>query len=98
MNVEETKKAIEVMQAFVDGKTVHANRRKTSFWYNSTTPVWNWDTYEYRIKSEPREFSLLIDSHNNVIAGSATQDDFIVVPNGVDIRLTRAIRVREILE
>ena len=53
MTIEETKKAIEVMQAFVDGKDIE--------WFNEDhwevikDPCWEWDedNPQYRIKPEP---------------------------------------------
>jgi len=51
MNIEQTKEAIRVMQAFVDGKEVE-------YWYYETwvkihVPRWNWGNTEYRIKPTP---------------------------------------------
>ena len=48
MNIEQTKEAIRIMQAFVDGKEVE-------YWYYETwvkihVPRWNWGNTEYRIK------------------------------------------------
>ena len=48
MNIEQTKEAIRVMQAFVDGKEVE-------LWYGGKwslvdVPTWNWDDTQYRIK------------------------------------------------
>lgn len=57
MNIEETKKAIEVMQAFVDGKVIqYLDRNKE--WQDIDPKKgmgvsWNWFDKEYRIKREP---------------------------------------------
>lgn len=50
MNIEETKKRIEIMKAFVEGKTIqmlwiHGD------WHDVDTPSWDEDR-EYRIKQE----------------------------------------------
>jgi hypothetical protein len=51
MNIEETKEAIKVMQAFVDKKEVEVmGLLKTSFWLSAETPCWDWNTSTYRIK------------------------------------------------
>ena len=51
MNIEETKEAIRIMQAFVDGKEVEVmGLLKTSFWLSAETPCWDWNTSTYRIK------------------------------------------------
>ncbi len=49
MNIEQTKEAIRVMQAFVDGKEVEVLYPFTQAQI-ATTPVWNWDANKYRIK------------------------------------------------
>ncbi len=54
-----TKEKIEVMQAFVDGKTVEVGRRsirKGLEWIElpqSEEPFWHWQDSDYRIKPEP---------------------------------------------
>lgn len=52
MTREETKKCIEVMQAFVDGKVIEAKYNET---WEDVEPGWSWgDNPEaYRIKPEP---------------------------------------------
>ena len=49
MNIEQTKEAIRIMQAFVDGKEVISMRAPTA---TADDPYWNWgnDTKMYRIK------------------------------------------------
>jgi hypothetical protein len=49
MNIEQTKEAIKVMQAFVDGKELISMRTPTA---TADDPYWNWgnDTKMYRIK------------------------------------------------
>jgi hypothetical protein len=49
MNIEETKEAIRVMQAYVDGKEVEAFS-PCQKWERVTTPRWGWDDTQYRIK------------------------------------------------
>jgi hypothetical protein len=52
MNIEQTKEAIKVMQAFVDGKELISMRTPTA---TADDPYWNWgnDTKMYRIKPTP---------------------------------------------
>jgi hypothetical protein len=52
MNIEQTKEAIRIMQAFVDGKEVISMRTPTA---TADDPYWNWgnDTKMYHIKSNP---------------------------------------------
>ena len=49
MNIEQTKEAIRVMQAFVDGKEVEAVS-PAGKWETAITPRWGWDDTQYRIK------------------------------------------------
>jgi hypothetical protein len=52
MNIEQTKEAIKVMQAFVDGKEVEALSPNKK-WGRTPAPRWDWDDTEYRIKPTP---------------------------------------------
>jgi hypothetical protein len=52
MNIEQTKEAIRVMQAFVDGKEVEALSPDKK-WRRTPGPRWGWDDTEYRIKPTP---------------------------------------------
>lgn len=59
MDIEDTKKAIEVMQAYVDGKIIQC--LVTGEWHDRTvwnTPTWNWAKHDYCIKPEPREIDI----------------------------------------
>jgi hypothetical protein len=49
MNIEQTKEAIRIMQAFVDGKELEYER-PDGIWMLINSPAWNWNTQEYRIK------------------------------------------------
>ena len=49
MNIEQTKEAIRIMQAFVDGKEVEYER-PDGIWTIINNPCWNWNSQEYRIK------------------------------------------------
>jgi hypothetical protein len=49
MNIEQTKEAIAVMQAFVDGKEVQCLAPNKE-WMAIDYPSWNFTSYTYRIK------------------------------------------------
>ena len=55
MNIEETKEAIKVMQAYVDGKQIEAQKCNT--WLPVDALSWNWNKYNYRI-AEPKPVEL----------------------------------------
>lgn len=50
MNREETKKAIEVMQAFVDGKEIEVACVGQTIWDEADSPCWDFYSYNYRVK------------------------------------------------
>ena len=49
MSIEQTKEAIRVMQAYVDGKEVEF-KWMSKDWNSTDKPEWNWSAYDYRIK------------------------------------------------
>lgn len=52
MNKENTLKAIEVMQAFADGKHIQCRRRGADGWrilQEHNDPLWDWSEFEYQI-------------------------------------------------
>ena len=60
MNIEETKRAIEVMQAFVDGKMTQVSVKNECCWcVMSLTPTWNWMEMDYRIAPEPEHIQII---------------------------------------
>lgn len=59
MNREDTKKAVAVMQAWLDGAEIQYRDRlyqEREFKGVAGTPLWSWSNNEYRIKPSPREF------------------------------------------
>jgi len=52
MSREETKRAIKVMQAYVDGEDIQIEKYP-DVWIDQVSPVWDWD-FNYRVKPEPR--------------------------------------------
>lgn len=53
MTKEETKEAIRIMQAYVEGKTIEVTYKGKSDWVFSNNPCWDFDTNDYRVKPEP---------------------------------------------
>ena len=82
MNREDTRRRIEVMQAFVDGKEIQARPYEGGIWSSVNFPEWKWHRNDYRIKPEPREGWVRIsDLHHKV-----------------DFCDGNCIRVREVIE
>jgi len=90
MNREETKKAIEVMQAYVDGADIEHEWDKCS-WHSCGEPDWNFETCDYRIKPKPREWWIRVrKSNNEVMSFSQIKCD--------DVGTYKSVKVREIIE
>jgi hypothetical protein len=53
MNIEQTKEAIRIMQAFVDGRPIECAEVHKLNWGETLSPVWNWNNFTYRIKPTP---------------------------------------------
>ena len=81
MSIEETKEAIRVMQAFVDGKGVEY-QISDGTWLNALTPSWNWASTRYRIKPTPvrcaKELERELNAANERIKRLEEAGDFIV--------------------
>jgi hypothetical protein len=50
-DIQRTIQAIKVMQAFVDGYAIEAAEVHDLKWGDTFLPVWNWNNFNYRIKS-----------------------------------------------
>lgn len=97
MNIEETKEAIKVMQAFVDGKIVQYKQPALDCWYDlvDINPIWNWGCVNYRIKPEPKEIWVNeYDGCWGIVHGTKEE-----AKNRADRDATRkAVRYREVME
>jgi hypothetical protein len=55
MNLVATQEMVDVMQEFLRGKEIQQRargyRNPSENWEITTSPSWNWDYYEYRVKS-----------------------------------------------
>ena len=89
MNREDTKKAIEVMQAYVNGTELEYRVKPDGIsWHRVSSPVWSWGQDEYRIKPKPREF---------FISAFCKNGDHLMPPSYAK-NSTDFIRVREVIE
>ena len=53
MTREETKKCIEIMQAYVDGAEIEGRNKCENKWLPATSPSWDWIVFDYRKKTQP---------------------------------------------
>jgi len=63
MNKDQTRVAIAVMQAWVDGEQIECRARGREVWHGGDCAdwIWNWEEKEYRIKSRPMEIEVWVD-------------------------------------
>jgi len=47
-----TQEKISALQAFLDGKLIQFKYKSNIEWFNCSTPVWNFEDNDYRIKPE----------------------------------------------
>ena len=93
MNREDTKKAIVVMQAFVDGAEIqykNDNFDWVTCTHETATISWNHIEFTYRIKPKPREFWINLASRVAMLADDGWK------PTTIDP--IRDIKVREVLD
>lgn len=76
-----TKQMIAVMQAYEDGKRIEGKLLADPDWYDVEKPLWDWDSFVYRIKTtkKPVDLSVLIDSGIDCVMGD-TLDDKVIGP------------------
>lgn len=54
MNKEETKRALVVMEAWVNGCDIQIKPwYSDAAWQDTESPTWNWDGFNYRVKPVP---------------------------------------------
>ena len=89
MTKDETREAIKVMEAYVEGTGIEKTSVRTmQEWRTVTNVVWNWFDYHYRIKKTPRTFW--------VYPLRPTSDKWGVTKN--DCGLEGQIKVQEVIE
>ena len=56
-NMKETEKRIEVMKAYLEGKTIQSHNKKIGgdVWADVKCPWWDWGLYDYRVKPDKAE-------------------------------------------
>lgn len=71
MKRAETKEAIAVMQAWVDGKAIQYRSVTTNFEWNDVVgnPIWSWTNTEYRVKPQAiyRPYSSEVECMHDVL-------------------------------
>ena len=68
MNKEETRKAIEVMQAWIDGEEIEWYSSVSGWTRVNTVPLWEWYEHKYRIKPKPR--SIWVNEYEGQISSN----------------------------
>lgn len=70
MNKENTKKAIEVMQAYLDGKPIEFKWIGNDEWEDVKDggPNWLWSNCVYRVKTTPMEIEVWVHDGGKIIS------------------------------
>ncbi len=87
MNREETKQAIEVMQASLDGAEIEGRMRPgfvdyKGGWRLKVLGRWDWHSYVYRVKPKPREWLAYVlqnGSLHTIIDASEQEKEIVKV-------------------
>lgn len=77
-----TKQKIEVMQAYLDGKTIQIlSNGYWGDWGLYYEPVWNWGTTEYRIKPIPIEVWVNVGDNGKAVGTSTFLNEYSASKN-----------------
>ena len=49
---------IKVMQHYDNGGEVEYSNRESNIWSRSSTPIWDWHTFKYRIKEQKQKVTI----------------------------------------
>ena len=90
MNRERAKELLPIIHAFAEGKDIQYRTEWSNGWTNSSVPKFH-DDREYRIKPEPREFTIVIYADDDKRAYNGWAPYFGV--GGEEI-----IKVREVID
>ena len=94
-NIEDTKKMILVMQAYVDGKSIECKPSTQEHYMRAGSPAWHFGAYNYRVKPEPREY--WINSYPNETKLYLHESERLATLN-IDKTGGKTIKVREVVE
>lgn len=87
---------IAVLQAHKEGKKIECNTYDGGGWQLTTSPMWDFLLYDYRIKQEPREFFIVLDGQGKPI-GVGASNGCAKIPSGTDMCRLNTVKVREVL-
>jgi hypothetical protein len=62
MNKHEVLSATDVMKAAAEGKPIQCRMRMGGGWLDTRHPQWDWFSYEYRVKLEPKTVYRVLDA------------------------------------
>lgn len=91
---------IEVMRAYKNGKTVQARYIKGDRWEDCSRPVWNWSSFNYRIKPNSAECWAAISDCNKVLYANSSKSEVIDWIYNLRVEsvgiVARLVRMREV--
>jgi hypothetical protein len=97
MDTASTKAKIAVMQAYVEGEQIQA-RALNGAWHDVDIAGWDWGTWDYRVKPEPREWWLVMKPSAPHMFWYTTSKEASQATDHCTDRSVEVIHVREVLE
>lgn len=101
MNKDQTKEAIKVMQAYVDGEEIEYKDSSGAWRAVNGEPLWNFCECEYRVKPKPLECYLVVDNLGSMAAFSSDAPAHAFIARASDcqgLEGARIIKMREVTE
>lgn len=68
-NINRLMDKIELIKAYVDGATIQYLDHRDGMWEDLTSPDFDSDVIEYRVKPKPREYTMVIGKKSGAIKG-----------------------------
>lgn len=90
MNKDQTKEAIKVMQAYVDGEEIEVIDRDdpNAEWKPYSDRFdWDFDCHKYRVKPKPLECFVVVSDGNEVIEFSTCKDSLAKYPERMIVKM-----------
>lgn len=79
---KDLKEQIEIMTHYINGGDVEYNIRESNIWRRASTPIWDWDTFDYRIKEQKQKVTIEkwlikdVNSNEHRIIESSNVDEY----------------------
>jgi hypothetical protein len=102
MNTDRTKDMIQVMQAFLDGKTIEYKYEQNQ-WNEiiGSEPIWDWGNFDYRVKPEPVTGYMNVYEENKppcIIGCVWTKKEYAIDNIASQRKFIKTIKIMEVID